>query len=36
MSKITQALGHMIDPLISYYLRQTAKVVFIFVGLCVC
>ena len=36
MSKITQALGHMIDPLISYYLRWTAKVVFIFVGLCVC
>ena len=36
MSKITQALCHMIDPLISYYLRRTVKVVFIFVGLCVC
>ena len=35
MSKITQALGYMIDPLISYYLRQTAKIVFIFVGFCV-
>ena len=36
MSKITQGLGYMIDPLISYYLRRTAKIVFIFVGLCVC
>ena len=36
MRKITQALGHMIDPLISYYLRRTGKVFLIFVGLCVC
>ena len=36
MSKITQALGYMIDPLISYYRHRTAKIVFIFVGLCVC
>ena len=36
MSKITQALCYMMDPLISYYLRRTAKIVFIFVGLCVC